>query len=206
DFGGRLDGEFNSQNHRFNLVGQLHACIVDVVCGQAFAVVSSQGAGGCVSVGSVSIGGGVQWARVGSPYIWPLDGCKWSRFTEDNVYGASHRRDGASQPSYVVHVKAGSTGEAVQLNGSGGAPDVTVKAPNGETLASPSGAGLAYSSDDHLRIMRSEQLDTTVVGLQNPAPGSYTITPAADSPTITSSSHAMNAAKASMSATVTGSG
>src|SRR5581483_1404458 len=86
-FDGGLSGELNAVNKRFNFAGHLQTCVVDVICGGAFGVVSSAGAGACFVIGPVSVGGGVQYARITEPFIWPVDGCKWSRFTEDNIVG-----------------------------------------------------------------------------------------------------------------------
>lgn len=209
-FGGRVDGEFNSINHRFNVAGRLYVCVADVVCGQALAAVSSQGAGGCVSVGPVSVGGGVQWARVSSPFIWPIDGCRWTRFTDDNVYGKTVRRLSSgrlsSQPPYVVHIKTGTPSQAIQLTSATGAPDITVSGPNGASVVSPAGSGLTYSKDTHLRIMRSLKLHKTSVGIENAPAGDYSIRPTAGSPIITGSAHASDPGTFKMSAQVVGNG
>ncbi len=80
---GRVSGELNAQRGQFNLVGKIHACVADLICGTATGVLSNEGAGGCVNVdvgvGDVNIGGGIRF----KPYevvLWPLDGCRWSRF------------------------------------------------------------------------------------------------------------------------------
>jgi hypothetical protein len=192
-FDGGLSGEVNAVNKRFNFAGRLQSCVADVICAGAFGVVSSQGAGACFVVGPVSVGGGVQWGRA-EPYIWPFDGCKWSRFTEDHVYDGAIRahRIRASTAPYEVKVGAGDPGRAIRIDGTDEAPAVLVTGPGGQRLASSTGhcttaTDKIYNGDTcltiggHIRIMRSPQAKQTVVGIENPAPGSYTITPVVDS-------------------------
>ena len=189
-FDGGLTGEFNAVNKRFNFTGHLQSCVVDVICGGAFGVVSSAGAGACFSVGPVNVGGGVQFPS--HVYIWPLDGCKWSRFTEDHVFdGArdSHARGRqADLRPYVVHIAPGDASRAISLDSGGEAPAVHVTGPGGQDVASSTGActpatdtnyngSTCLTMSGHIRIMRSPTSHQTVVGLQDPVPGTYTITP-----------------------------
>ncbi|HET7046851.1 MAG TPA: Ig-like domain repeat protein [Solirubrobacteraceae bacterium] len=189
-FDGGLTGEFNAVNKRFNFTGHLQSCVVDVICGGAFGVVSSAGAGACFSVGPVNVGGGVQFPS--HVYIWPFDGCKWSRFTEDHVFDAARnaRPHGprADARPYVVHIAPGDPSRAISLGGDEEAPAVRVTGPGGQDVTSSTGAcspaaPTAYNGSTcltlvgHIRIMRSPFSHQTVVGLQDPAPGTYTITP-----------------------------
>jgi hypothetical protein len=189
-FDGGVTGEFNAVNKRFNFTGHLQSCVADVFCGGAFAVVSSAGAGACFSVGPVNIGGGVQFPS--HIYLWPFDGCKWSRFTEDHVYDGARDarargRQGDVRP-YVVHIAPGDPSRAISLDGDGEAPAVQVTGPGGQDATSSTGdctpaTDTTYNGSTcltmvgHIRIMRSPSSDQTVVGLQDPAPGTYTITP-----------------------------
>ena len=50
-FDGGLSGELNAVSKKFNIEGHLQTCVVDVICGGAFGVVSSAGAGACSSSG-----------------------------------------------------------------------------------------------------------------------------------------------------------
>lgn len=175
---GRLEGDLNAQHAQFNLVGTLHACVAKLICGTATGVLSSEGAGACVNVdvgvGDVNIGGGVRF----HPYdviLWPLDGCRWSRFKA--VVKASGAQVGTP---YVVNVRAGDRSRAIRLDGAGGeAPGVHVAGPGGVSLDSAPGGGLTAAKG--VRIIRAPELARTVVGLQTPAPGRYVITPLAGS-------------------------
>lgn len=201
---GRIDGEINAANGRFNLVGQIRACIADVVCAGAIAAVSSGGAGGCVELPpGVNIGGGVQWRRVTEPFIWPFDGCKWSRFAEPNVHGSGAVTAQAGSP-HTVEIERGDPSRAIELEGADGAPLVRVTTPAGKVLEGKPGPGITM--EDGIRIVRSESLRMTVVGLVDPPPGRYRIEPVPGSPAASEITEAEDLPAAQVSARVRGSG
>ena len=186
---GRADGEFNAANGRFNLSGQIKVCLADVVCAGAIAYLSSVGVGGCVSLdagflGTYNVGGGVVY----NPFeikLWPFDGCRWSRFKDDNVFTA--RAAGPGRP-ITIQVKKGERSRAVALDSAVGAARIRVLAPGGAPVESSAGPGMTVTRA--VRIMRSEQLHQTVVGLVNPVAGTYTIETLPGSPAITKVSEA----------------
>ncbi len=202
---GRADGEFNAANGRFNLSGQIKVCLADVVCAGAIAYLSSVGVGGCVSLdagflGTYNIGGGVVY----NPFeikLWPFDGCRWSRFKDDNVFTA--RVAGPSRP-ITVHILPGQRSRAVALDSASSAARVRVLAPGGEAVESPAGPGITVTRT--VRIMRSAQLHQTVVGLVNPRPGTYTIEALPGSPAITRVAEATDPLPARVKASVHGHG
>ncbi len=166
---GSIAGEFNASNGRYNLGGRVRGCLVDVICRGATGVLSSRGVGVCLEVGPVNVGGGVVY----SPFavkIWPLDGCRWSRFAEFNVRGA---RAGGPQE---IRIGPGDRSRAIELKGAE-APRVRVTGPGGQALETPAGSGLVTRGA--LRIVRSERARITAVGLQDPRPGTYRIEPLA---------------------------
>ena len=203
---GGVAGEFNAANGRFNLSGSIRACVADVVCAGAIAYLSSTGVGGCVTLsaffGDLNVGGGVVY----NPFdikLWPFDGCRWSRFKEDHVF--TERAAQASGPGpMTVHIKAGERSQAVALDSASGAARVRVTAPGGATTDTPAGPGLTLTRA--VRIMRSEKLHQTVVGLVDPKPGDYTISLLPDSPPITKVSQATDPAPAQITASVRGHG
>src|SRR5262249_57803171 len=134
----------------YNLHGDLRACLAAVhgVCAGSVANFSrgpnlQGGAGGCLEVGPVHIGGGVQWSHPQTPIIWPLDGCKWSRFKIDINPSRSLRAASGTAP-YTVKVKSGAPSEAMRLDAATEAPRVVVTGPGGQSLASTD-AGVDYS-------------------------------------------------------------
>lgn len=203
---GGVAGEFDVTEGLFNLTGRVRACVADVACGGAIGAVSrgrggTGGAGACVEVGPVQVGGGVQWQRVSAPFIWPLDGCKWSRFTAV-VRGAR----AAAAGGHVVHVRRGEPGRAIELRGEGGVPAVRVTGPGGLTLDSPAGAGLATSPDGAVRIMRSPQTGLLVVGIESTRPGIYRIATLDGSPAVAAVAEASDLPDARVRASVSGRG
>ncbi|HXZ56436.1 MAG TPA: ELWxxDGT repeat protein [Gaiellaceae bacterium] len=213
-FDGGLSGEVNAVTKRFNFAGHLQTCVADVLCSGAFGVVSSSGAGACFVVGPVSVGGGIQFPD--HVYIWPIDGCKWSRFTADNVFDHSLRTlSGAAQP-YSFTIKAGDPSHAVQLDGVDDAPEVEVTGPGGIDVTSSSGdctpaTATTYNGNTCLtvsgkvRIIRSPRFKETVIGVQNPAAGTYTVTPLGGS-VFADAYKASDTASLGISGSVSGSG
>lgn len=208
---GHANGEINVATGRFNLGGDIHACIADVICGGAIARISSVGVGGCVTASifgeSISVGGGVQY----SPFaikLWPFDGCKWSRFDEPNVFASrahvAHAQASQAGGPLLVDIKHGDASRAIRFDGTGGAPRVRVTAPNGAVLDSPDTPGIRVSKG--IRILRSEQLGSTVVGLVDPIAGAYTINPLPDSPAIAKVTEAQDPPDARVTASVRGHG
>ena len=200
---GKLDGEINAVTGLFNLVGQAKVCVADVVCDGGIGATSSGGSGGCVKLGPVNIGGGVQWRRSDEPFLWPLDGCKWSRFAEPNVRGSRAVSAQAGAP-HLVRIARGDRSRAIRLEGRDGAPRVRVTSPRGETLESGPAAG--YTLGGGVRIMRSERLRTTVVGLQAPDRGTWRIEPLSDSPAVAEITEAEDPPAARVRARVRGRG
>jgi len=199
---GRADGEFNFESGRFNLGGQIRACLADIVCAGALAHISSVGVGGCVELGPINVGGGVRYSPF-DVFLWPFDGCKWSYFYDPNVFGGAARAAQAGGP-HVVTIKPGDPGRAVRFDGADGAPRVRVTTPGGQTFDSPEGPGLTTTPG--VRIMRSEQLRATVVGLQDPKPGRYKVEPLPGSPAVAKVTEAEDQPDARISARVRGRG
>ncbi len=93
---GGISGEVDIQKPAFNLHGSIRACVVDIVCGGAIGTISggpksAGGVGGCVEALGINIGGGVKWNELDDPYLWPFDGCKWSRFGSTCARSAPRR-------------------------------------------------------------------------------------------------------------------
>ncbi len=202
---GGVAGELNAGNGRFNVTGNVHACVVDIFCAGALASVSSVGVGGCVTVdafiGEINIGGGVIY----SPFaikLWPFDGCKWSRFVDPNVF--SGRAAQTAGGARIVRIARGDPSRAIRLDGVGGAPRVRVTGPDGQALASSDGPGLQVSRT--MRIMRSERAKATVVGLVDPTPGDYTIEELPGSPAVAKVTEAEDPPDARVTGRVRGGG
>ena len=228
---GGISGELDVDKEAFNLHGSIQACVVDVACGSATGNISrgpnnTGGAGACIGVLGLNIGGGVQWNRLDEPFIWPFDGCKWSRFKID-VRGSAARASWAPRrPSrlpaaavtspwaaartYSLEVRRGAPSPAIKLFGRGGPPRVSVRGPGGQSLSTSRGRGLDVSRGRKIRILRfngnRHAGPFTVVGLQNAEPGRYAISPLPGSPAIVRTAQATDAPRAKVSGRVVGRG
>jgi hypothetical protein len=211
---GGVSAEVDIPRELFNIHGNIQGCLFesDDLCGGAVANVShgpnkAGGAGACLTVGPLSVGGGVQWAHLSDPFIWPFDGCKWSPFHLDVRPSRAAR---AAAAGYPVEVRAGAPSPAIKLFGRGGAPLVRVKGPGGQQLDGISPKKLDASPGGKIRILRFEgNKDAgpfTVVGLEKAQPGRYTIEALPSSPAITRIDRATDQPDAKISGRVTGRG
>jgi hypothetical protein len=204
---GRVDGEFNFGNGRFSIKGDIEACVADVICAGAIGAISDHGAGGCVHIGTffgdINIGGGVGFNPF-HIYFWPFDGCRWSPFVDTNVFSGRRAQATAAGAPFTIRIKRGDRSRAIRLDGVGGAPSLRVRTPSGTVLTSSAGSGLALSPA--VRILRSERERTTVVGLVNPAAGTYTIELLSGSPAVSTISQATDQPRAHVTASVQGRG
>ena len=195
---GGVTGELNFDNGRFNILGQVRACIVDVLCSGGFALVSSRGLSACIDIGPLSVGGGVRY----DPFwikIWPIDGCRWSPFAEQNVRDGRAVAAQAGSP-HVVEIAQGDPSRVIQLDGVDAAPRVRVTGPGGVSLESSPGSGMVDSGP--VRIIRSEPAKATAVGLQDPPPGTYRIEPLEGSSAVAKVNEAEDQPKAEVEASV----
>ncbi len=175
----------------------MRGCVIGVICRGATGVISSHGVGACLDVGPLSFGGGVVY-RPFQIKVWLLDGCTWSRFDEISLRAA----DAAA--TRVIRIRRGEPSQMIQLAGSTAAPEVRVTGPGGQSLQTPAGAGFAHAGA--IRILRSEQLRVTAIGLQNAPPGAYTIQPLPGSAPITSFGRTSDPPDARVTANVRGTG
>ncbi len=207
---GSVAGEFDLDRELFNIHGNVQACLFgsDDICGGATANIShgpnkAGGAGACLQLGPLSVGGGVQWAHLSDPFIWPIDGCKWSPFKLDV-------RPSSAVAATSMDVKAGAPSPVLKLLGKGGAPRVRVRGPGGQQLDGVSPKNLDTSPGEKIRIMRFDGNKYagpfTVVGLQNAQPGHYTIETLPGSPPINGTARATDQPDAKVTGRVTGKG
>jgi hypothetical protein len=207
---GGVAAEADFERTVFNLHGSVRACIelVEKLCAGAVANVSrgaggTGGAGACVELGPVNVGGGVLW----KPFeilVWPLDGCKWSPFR--TVVRSSAVRTAQTEGRYTVTVKEGEPSKAIQLDAAAAAPFIRVSGPDGQRLETDAGSGLATSPGGAIRVMRfeNERAKMTVVGLQDAKPGTYTIETLPGSAPIAGVKQAIDPPEAKVTGKVTG--
>lgn len=180
---GRVDGEFNATNGRFNVDGHVEGCVVEIICKGFDGNVSNQGMAVCAKVSAVlhefHAGGAIRWSPF--KFIPYLDGCKWGRFREPNVRGARAAQAGGP---YTVEIGRDEPSRMIMLDAAEGAPRVRVSGPGAQDFESPEGSELGLSPDGRFRILRSDEHKFVAVALVDPRPGTYTITPLPGSPPV----------------------
>lgn len=199
---GRLDGQINLTNHRFNLTGSVHGCIIDIACAHVSAALSSAGIGICAG----DFGGGFKWDDFPKPHIYGKvlfigTACNIDDFQEDHVFTPG-RRALARGEARGFTVRANQPLPEIRLDGDSGAPNVTVTGPGGQTLTGTT-AGIHHAQN--IIVIQSEEAKETVIGVKRDLPGSYRIT-LLPGPAITQSWHASVPRPVRVHGTVSGTG
>jgi hypothetical protein len=197
-----FDGAINIPRRAFNIEGNMRVCIA--FCVGAFGIVSSDGFAAC---GEVKVdylfdeaifrpGIGYHWGDT-LPTVWLIDGCKVSPY---RVQAARASQSGAR----TFRKAPGAPSMMIRLVGAGGAPRVSVKAPDGEELVPQ--ADVAFSRSRRIRLMRDTANGATWIGIQGGPAGDYTVTPLGGSPPVRTAANAEGLPNARVRARVTGSG
>jgi hypothetical protein len=190
------------------------------ICAGGEARVSSRGLSVCFNFGDGTWTPGVGYlygASFPEFFAGTLgDGCKPSHFWEENVRGTatgsstvafSGKARGsiatASSAGLTFTVKPGETTKNVELTGGGGAPAVTVIAPDGEKLATEPNL---MRHGKRLSVISAEKYSRTWIGVEDAQPGVYKVEPQPGSPPIVNVRATHYEPEAGVEASVTGSG
>ncbi|HEY2054866.1 MAG TPA: LamG domain-containing protein [Solirubrobacterales bacterium] len=212
--------EMSTATHKFNAGVKGEICLaagIEVehvgLCAGGEGHISSRGISVCFDIGS-----GTWTPGVGVLYSNPIpeffagalgDGCKPSHFWEANVRAFSGPPRGVARASSAATgampftVKPGEENKTIELTGGGGAPAVTVVAPDGEQLASEPNL---MRHGTHLGLISSDKYDRTWITIEGAKPGVYKVTEQPGSPTITNVMSTRYEPQAGVEASVTGSG
>ena len=131
---------------------------------------------GDIRHGGLHPGAGYHWGDFW-PTIWLIDGCKPSNYWITSVTGAAD----AAAAARTFTVARGESAKNVRLRGVGGAPNVEVRGPDGETVST---ATSTYVTSRTLAILRQDAGKVTWIGVNHGKPGRYTITLLPGSPQI----------------------
>jgi hypothetical protein len=209
EFSGAVQGEINASNRRFDIHGDLQACLGDCPDG-TFALrtggdvhFSTLGASVCVRPPIIpDFGVAIYWP---DHVTFQGPGCKWSPFHDLHVRGA---RDGTAAAATLPHtftVRRGDPGVSIKLDGmGGGAPLVRVTGPGGQALASPAHDGAVGS--ERLMIIRFDEPGVTTIGMRGATPGTYRIEALPGSPATSGIATSTALAPARVRASVAGAG
>jgi hypothetical protein len=198
---GRLGGAARVSQRVFSINGGVTACLAGVrgaACLGGDAWITSIGAVACLNIGPLHPGAGVNW-RARAITIWPLDGCKPSRYWV-TVAGAR----AAQTTGRTFRLRRGERIKYVKLAGRGSAPRIRLTGPGGASVVA---ADEAFHTDPGrtMQAIRHEASRTTFVGVRG-IPGTYRIETLADSAPIASVSESRPGYDTNFKARVTGRG
>ncbi|MCU0306601.1 MAG: hypothetical protein MUE51_02335, partial [Thermoleophilia bacterium] len=203
---GGVGGEMSLRTRLFQLGGGGQVCIgVDAVCVGADVHVGSRGFSACGDVGGLRPGAGYRFSD-GYIGIWPIDGCKPSRFWITDVRTGNSRESHATQAGPITVTVAPDEGvKQIRLQGDIAAPSVTVRGPGGQALTVDDASAIAYSTGQRMGGIQEPEGRRTFVSL-NAGPGRYTVEPAPGSARIVQVAASRKGFDSDFDASVSGSG
>jgi hypothetical protein len=163
--------------------GNVSACLklLGEHCLGAEVVVSDHGVGACADLGFTHAGAGIVFP---DETHFMLDSCDIAQFRSLPMPAnlASLRRPptaggpsaSAAQALPSFTVSRGQSVAAIGVLGAGGAPDVTLRGPDGRTIATPPGGYLKEANE--VVIADARKTMETYFFINHPAPGKWTIT------------------------------
>jgi hypothetical protein len=152
----------------FNAEAEAKICVGDLGCAGGQVVFSSEGFAGCAEIGPVDAGAGYKWGE-GLDIMW--SGCDIGPY---RATASAAQVGGARSVTFGTGLPAG----VVAVEGQGGAPHVALVGPGGARIEDTPGA---KSESGGSVAFHNPQTNTTYFVLAQPAAGTWTIEPAADS-------------------------
>jgi hypothetical protein len=163
-----------SQGH-FQFDGNVNACLhlLGEHCLGAEVVVSDHGVGVCADLGFTHAGAGIVFP---DETHFMLDSCNIAQFRSlpmpANLASLRHfPTDAQALPSFTV--PHGQSVTAIGVLGAGGAPNVTLKGPDGRAIETPAGGYLKDPKE--VVIADGSKTMETYFFINHPAPGKWTI-------------------------------
>ena len=159
---GRLGGAARIGARLFSIQGGATACLGGVSGGACIggdAWITSTGAVACLNIGPLHPGAGLEW-RTRSLTIWPLDGCKPSRYW---VTVGTARASQTSSSTF--RVRSSERIKFVKLTGRGGAPRIRLTGPGGRSVVA---ADERFNTDASrtMQVVRSAAAGATFIGVK----------------------------------------
>ncbi len=169
-----------SQGH-FQFDGNVNACLklLGEHCLGAEVVVSDHGVGVCADLGFTHAGAGIVFP---DETHFMLDSCDIAQFRSlpmpANLASLRHMPTAgpsasAAQALPSFTVPHGQSVAAIGVRGTGGAPDVMLKGPDGRTIATPPGGYLKDANE--VVVADGSKTMETYFFINHPAPGKWTI-------------------------------
>jgi hypothetical protein len=201
------------------------ACVDDTVDAGATATWSDKGAGVCAHINvlgagfdvgagidnlgsvvqtSIVSGGTLTEAALLQNFRLLASDCSLSRWQTLQPPPGLRSTQGATASEFGFTATPGEHMAVVGLQGKGGAPDVTLTAPDGRKITPPVKPGL--TTFDGMLFVRQPTSDETLVEIPNPAAGRWVVGRAAGSAPIVKAETAQPLPAPTIAATVTGTG
>jgi hypothetical protein len=200
---GRIVGWVDPPSGRFNVSGFVRGCLAGELCAEARGLVSSTGAAGCITAGSMddtylvildhspylkfvtrtttfSIGFGYTWNTGALDLLG--SSCNFSPYTAVKPTAARARR---AADGVIQTIKPDTTAISLRYHGTNGPPKLALTGPDGSTITSPTSGHTAQVEGKYTLVEDSKNGTTNLV-LINPAAGDWTakaVPGAASSPT-----------------------
>jgi hypothetical protein len=182
-FGGHLGYEFSGFSasadvsgwlfkSQFNVQAGASICLGDLGCAGGDVVFSSTGFAGCAKTFVADFGAGYKWGE-SLDLMW--SGCDVGPY---RAVAAAAQAGGTRTVTFAHGLPSGFIG----VQGQGGPPHVSLVGPGGRRIDAPATGKL---QTDSALAFHVPETNTTYFALKRPAPGTWTIEPAADSTPIT---------------------
>lgn len=184
---GRAGGFIDAGSRRFSANLEGHFDVQGLGGGlELDAVASSLGLGACAGFEgdvwgyhvNLKDGFTYRWGPIDPVSVWNntsfylFGGCDTSPFVIAIPPGRRTGYSRAGTESTAVTLKKGSPAD-LKINGVGGAPDVTIRGPKGETFSTAGGTG--SNDGTTFRYLRNTDFPGTFIGIGNPSAGTWTI-------------------------------
>ena len=187
-----------SKEFSASLTGELKVFKLDLF--SAGGVISSKGAGACVSYGPLYAGFTYTWGGSADPILGTS--CDFSQFVLAPVDLQPDAVTGHAAPGSSVTIAPRTDSTDIVVTGSGGPPSVVLVDPRGQTVV-PAALG---AEDGTAPAVAAQNPDSsqTVVLLRSPRAGRWQVEPAAGSPAITQIASARGFPKPKITTSVSG--
>jgi hypothetical protein len=208
-----VNGALDTGNGQFNVGGSAKVCadfpVAGQVCPLSLALdVSNEGLGACGSffgiTGGVIVnsGGGIQIEGPFSCDLGPITVVVQRSRAVDEAVAHMAQAGGA----VTLNLRGHPPSTSIYVKGTGGPPVLSLAGPHGQRLSESSAGQGVYDRRLGLVIWPEPKLDESLVALDHPAPGAWTLTPLPGSPAISNVSYANAMPPARVTATVYGRG
>ncbi len=197
---GNVTGALDTATHVYDLEGNLSACLPDSIgCVTLQGLLSSKGVGACGGVSILGVNATVYFA-----YPWGGSasfgfGCDLGPIQVVVTPAAA-----ASTSARTIQIPKNDPVTSITVTGKGHAPLLQVTGPSGQQASNR--ATNEAATNDGITIIPLENGHETVIGIAQPAPGAWTITPLDGSAPVTAISFRNGMAAPKIHASVTGTG